>query len=52
MIEMDLSGCTSLPLNHHFEPVFLINRDIHPFYGEWNVMPFSFVNFIQHLMIS
>jgi hypothetical protein len=38
MIQMDLSGLPPLPLNHHFEPVVLIIHDIHPFYGEWNVL--------------
>ena len=49
---MDLSGHPPLPLNHHFEPVVLINHDIHPFDGEWNVMSSSFVNYKHHLMIS
>jgi hypothetical protein len=44
-IQMDLSGHPPLPLNHHFEPVVLINHDIHPFDGEWNVMSSSFVNY-------
>jgi hypothetical protein len=52
MIQMDLSGHPPLPLNHHFEPVVLINHDIHPFDGEWNVMSSSFVNYRHHLMIS
>jgi hypothetical protein len=41
---MDLSGHPPFPLNHYFEPVVLINHDIHPFVGEWNVMSSSFVN--------
>jgi hypothetical protein len=32
------------PLNGHFEPVVLINHDIHPFDWEWNVMSSLFVN--------
>jgi hypothetical protein len=52
VIQMDLSGHPPLPLNHHFEHVVLINHDIHPFYGEWNVMTSSFANYIHHLMIS
>jgi hypothetical protein len=51
LIQMDLSGHSPLRLNHHFEPMVLINRDIHPFDGEWNVMSSSFVNYRHHLMI-
>jgi hypothetical protein len=50
MIQMDLGGHPPFPLNHHFEPVVLINHDIHTFDGEWNVM--SFVNYRHHVMIS
>jgi hypothetical protein len=52
MIQMDLNGHLPLRLNHHFEPLVLINHDIHPFDGEWNVMSSSFVNYRHHLMIS
>jgi hypothetical protein len=34
MIQMDLGGHPPFPLNHHFDPVVLINHDIHPFNGE------------------
>jgi hypothetical protein len=44
MIQMDRGGHPPFSLNHHFEPMVLINHDIHPFDGEWNVMPSSFVN--------
>jgi hypothetical protein len=36
----------------HFEPVVLINHDIHPFDGECNVIPSPFVNYNHHVMIS
>jgi hypothetical protein len=52
MIQMDLDGHPPFPLNQHFEPMVLINHDIHPFDGEWNVMSSSFVNYIHHVMIS
>jgi hypothetical protein len=52
MIQMDLSGHPPFSPNHHFEPVVLINHDIHLFYGEWNVMSSSFVNYRHHVMIS
>jgi hypothetical protein len=52
MIQMDLGGHLPFPLNHHFEPVVLINHAIHRFDGECNVMPSSFVNCRQHVMIS
>jgi hypothetical protein len=52
MIRVDLSGQPPFPLNQHFEPMVLINHDIHPFDGEWNVTPTSFVNYINHVMIS
>jgi hypothetical protein len=52
LIQMDLGGHPPFPLNHHFEPVVLINHDIHPFDGEWNVMSSSFVNYRHHVMIS
>jgi hypothetical protein len=51
MIQMDLGGHTPFPLNHHFEPMVLINHKIHPFDGEWNVMPSSIVNYIYHVMV-
>jgi hypothetical protein len=50
MIQMDLGVHPPFPLNHHFEPVVLINHDIHPnhdiqpFDGERNVMSSSFFN--------
>jgi hypothetical protein len=44
MIHIDLGGHPPFSLNHHFELVVLINHDIHPFDGEWNIMPSSFVN--------
>jgi len=34
-----------------FEPVVLINHDIHPLDGEWNVIPSSFVNYRYHVMV-
>jgi hypothetical protein len=52
MIQVDLSGHSPFPLNQHFKPMVLINHDIHPFDGEWNVMPSSFVNYKHHVMIS
>jgi hypothetical protein len=52
MIQMDLGGHPPFSLNHHLEPVVLINHDIHPFDGEWNVMSYSFVNYRHHVMIS
>jgi hypothetical protein len=51
MIQVDLGGHPPFPLNHHFEHVVLINRDIHPFGGECNIMSYSFVNYIHHLMV-
>jgi hypothetical protein len=48
---VDLSGQPPFPLNQHFDPMVLINHDIHPFDGEWNVIPSSFVNYRHHLMI-
>jgi hypothetical protein len=51
-IQVDLGGHPPFPLNQHFEPMVLINHDIHPFDGEWNVMPSSFVNYRHHVMIS
>jgi hypothetical protein len=44
MIQVDLSGHPPFPLNQHFKHMVLINHDIHPFDGEWNVMSSSFVN--------
>jgi hypothetical protein len=51
LIQMDLGGHPPFPLNHHFEPLVLINHDIHPFDGEWNVMSSSFVNYRHHVMV-
>ena len=48
---MDLSRHPPFPLNHHFFPMVLINRDIHPFDGEWNVMSYSFVNYRNHVIV-
>jgi hypothetical protein len=48
---MGLSGHPPFPLNHHFDPVVLINHDIQPFGGEWNVMSSSFVNYKHHVMV-
>jgi hypothetical protein len=50
-IQMDLSGHPPFPLNHHFEPVVLINHGIDPFDGEWNVMSFSFVKYGHHVIV-
>jgi hypothetical protein len=50
--QVDLGGHPPFPLNQHFKPMVLINHDIHPFDGEWNVMPSSFVNYKHHVMIS
>jgi hypothetical protein len=52
LIQVDLGGHPPFPLNQHFKPMVLINHDIHPFDGEWNVMPSSFVNYRHHVMIS
>ena len=52
VIQMNLGGHPPFPLNHHFEPMVLINHNIHHFYGEWNVMSSSFVNYRHHVMIS
>jgi hypothetical protein len=52
MIHMDLGGHPFFPLNHHFEHVVLINHNIHPFDGEWNVMSYPFVNYRHHVIIS
>ena len=51
MIQVDLGGQPPFPLNQHFEPMILINHDIHPFDGEWSVIPSSFVNYKHHVMI-
>jgi hypothetical protein len=51
MIQMDLGGHLSFPLNHHFEPVVLINHDIQPFGGEWHVISSSFVNYRHRVMV-
>jgi hypothetical protein len=48
MVQMDLGGHPPFPLNHHFEPLVLINHDIYPFDGECNVMSSSFVNYTHH----
>ena len=52
LIQVDLGGQPPFPLNQHFEPMVLINHDIHPFDGEWNVMSSSFVNYKHRVMIS
>jgi hypothetical protein len=44
MIQVDLDGHPSFPLNQHFNPMVLINHDIHVFNGEWNGIPYSFLN--------
>jgi hypothetical protein len=51
MMQVDLGGHPPFPLNHHFEPVVLINHDIHPFDGEWNLMSSSLVNYRHHVMV-
>jgi hypothetical protein len=51
MVEVDLGGQPSFPLNQHFEPMVLINHDIDPFDGEFNVISSSFVNCKHHVMI-
>jgi hypothetical protein len=51
MIQVDLGVQPHFPLNQLFEPMVLINHDIHPFDGEWNVIPSSFVNCRHHVMI-
>jgi hypothetical protein len=48
---MDISGHTPFPLSHHFKIMVLINHDIHPFYGEWNVISSSFVKYRYHVMV-
>ena len=52
VIQVDLGGHLAFLLNQHFKPMVLINHDIHPFDGEWNVIPYSFVNYKQNVMIS
>jgi hypothetical protein len=52
MIQVDLGSHPHFPLNQHFKPMVLINHDIHPFDGEWNVIPSSFFNHRHHVMIS
>jgi hypothetical protein len=49
---VDFSSQLNFPLNQHFEPMVLINHDIHSFDREWNVIPYSFVNYKHHVMIS
>jgi hypothetical protein len=51
MIRMDLGGHPPFLANHHFEPMVLINHDIHPFGAEWSVMSYSFVNYRHHVMV-
>ena len=51
MIQVDLRGQPPFPMNQHFEPMVFINHDIHPFDGEWNVMSYSFINYIHHVMV-
>jgi hypothetical protein len=48
---MDLGAHPPFSLNHHFEPVVLINHDIHPFDWEWNVISYSFFNYRHHAMV-
>jgi hypothetical protein len=52
MIQVDLGGHPPFPLNQNFKPMVFISHDIHPFYGEWNENPSSFVTYIHHVMIS
>jgi hypothetical protein len=52
LIQVDLGDHPPFPLNQHFKTMFLINHDIHPFDGEWNVMPTSFVTYKHHVIIS
>jgi hypothetical protein len=52
MIQVDLCGHPPFPLNQHFKPMVSINHDIHPFDGEWNVIPTSFFNYRHHVMFS
>jgi hypothetical protein len=52
MIQVYLGGHPPFPLNQHFEPMVLIKHDIHPFDGECNVIPSSFVSCRHHVMIS
>jgi hypothetical protein len=52
LMQVDVGGHPPSLLNQHFDPMVLINPDIHPFYGEWNVMSFSFVNYRHYVMIS
>jgi hypothetical protein len=52
MIQVDLGGHPPFPLNQHFKPMVVINHDIQPFDGEWNVIPSSFVNYKHHVMLS
>jgi hypothetical protein len=52
MIQADLGGHPPFPLNQHFKPMVLINHGIHPFDGEWIVIPSSFFNYRHHVMIS
>jgi hypothetical protein len=48
LIQMYLGGHPPFSLNHHFEPVVLINHDIHSFDGEWNVMS----SLLDHVVID
>jgi hypothetical protein len=48
---VDLRGQPPFPLNQHFETMVFINHDIHPFDGEWNVIPYSFVDYRNDVMI-
>jgi hypothetical protein len=60
MIQVHLGGHPPFPLNQHFEPMVLINHDIHHFDGEWNVISSSSCNdflvvlcrFLQHSVNS
>jgi hypothetical protein len=49
---VDLNGHPSFQLDQHFEPMVLVNHDIHPFDGKCNGMPSSFVNYKRHVIVS
>ena len=51
LIHVDVGGQPPFPLNQHFEPILLINHDIHPFDREWNVIHSSFVNYRHYVMV-
>jgi hypothetical protein len=50
--QVDLGGHPPFPLNQHFELMVLINHDIHPFDGEWNVMSSSPCNDFQVVLCT